>query len=233
MQDGNRIVFLEDIALLLAVLGVLIYEEPSSERLEILLEEGFFTDTPFSAEQYTGDAPEMSEGLDLLNEWSKQAAAAGLEATVSDLASEWARLLVGIGTPVAPPWASFYLERDSLLFSKSTLEVREWYARYGLELERKHREPDDHLGLMLQFLSMLVSRECDALKAEDTASATELMREQETFLNEFISPWISLWQQRVASDERSTFYRGLSLLIGGMLSLLASRFRAQDDALLE
>ena len=74
---------------------------------------------------------------------------AGFDERVAALRREWLRLFVGAGTPDAPSWESFYRDPNSQLFSARTLEVREQYRRHGLQIERLHAEPDDHLGLML------------------------------------------------------------------------------------
>ena len=77
---------------------------------------------------------------------------------VAELRREWLRLFVGLGTPEASCLESFYVEPNSHMFGKNVIAVREAYRRHGLEIERLHREPDDHLGLMLGFLSRLDGR---------------------------------------------------------------------------
>ena len=88
---------------------------------------------------------------------------AGFDERVAALRREWLRLFVGAGTPDAPSWESFYRDPNSQLFSARTLEVREQYRRHGLQIERLHAEPDDHLGLMLGFVGHLIGLEAEAL----------------------------------------------------------------------
>lgn len=216
-MDSERIRFLENSAMVFAALGILLYEEPAAERLEAFLEAGFYTDQPFAQDEQA-----IAQGTEMLAAWAAAAQEKGLQEMVDQLSVEWLKLFVGVGDPLAAPWASYYLERDAILFGKWTLEVRSWYARYNLVLEKKNNEPDDHLGLMLQFFSMLISRECEAGKDGNEEGAEKYAVEQEEFLLRFIHPWIALWLGKVSSAQVSGYYKGLALLTGGMLALYSS-----------
>ncbi|MDR0350131.1 MAG: molecular chaperone TorD family protein, partial [Coriobacteriales bacterium] len=206
-------------AVTFAVLGVLLYEEPDEDRVADLIRERVFDDIPFA-----DDEPRIATGLGLLATWTQQAEQQGVSETTATLKREWLRLFAGIGEPEAPSWATYYFEKDPLLFGAKTLEVRRWYARFGLELERKYHEPDDHLGLMLQFLSLLVSREAEALRDGREEEAATLKDEQGQFLTQNVLPWMTRWQDRVAKSTKSPFYQGIALLIVGALETFSLRF---------
>ncbi|MCL1798815.1 MAG: molecular chaperone TorD family protein [Eggerthellaceae bacterium] len=216
-MDDQRTQFLEGTAIALAVFGILLYEEPSAERLGSLAGEGFFSEMPLA-----GATPRIDEGIGLLEEWAAQAGAKAPQETAAGLSAEWFRLFVGAGEPAAPPWASYYLERDPVLFSKSTLGVRQHYAAHGLELERKYHEPDDHLGLMLQFLSVVAAKENEALCAGAGEGAAALKDERQGFVSTYILPWVGTWQQRVDASSTGPFYRGLAILVSEMVALIAA-----------
>ncbi|MBO2519906.1 MAG: molecular chaperone TorD, partial [Firmicutes bacterium] len=40
--------------------------------------------------------------------------------------------------------------------------MRNWYARYGLVAEKKGQEPDDHVGLELEFVAHLAGLALEA-----------------------------------------------------------------------
>lgn len=210
--DNEQVLSLQEAAVTFAALGTLIYEEPTEECLATLIHEKLFSETPFA------DSNQQTvEGLSLLSEWTENAAKQNISEVTGELNREWLRLLVGFGEPEAPPWAAYYFEKDPVIFGAKTLEVRKWYARYGLELERKYKEPDDHLGLMLQFLSVLVSKEAESLKAGETDTAQQLRLEQKEFLNRNLLPWVDHWQNLMNEEARTPFYKGLALLITGAL----------------
>ena len=66
--------------------------------------------------------------------------------------SDYMALFVGPGTPLAPPWESVCRHKDeALVFQKETLEVRAAYRELGLQVEKLHHEPDDHIAYELEF----------------------------------------------------------------------------------
>ena len=52
-----------------------------------------------------------------------------------------------------PPYESVHRNTDGLIFDAATLDVRSMYRRAGLRAPALGREPDDHLGLELDFLA--------------------------------------------------------------------------------
>jgi TorA maturation chaperone TorD len=219
-MNEERVHLLEGAAATFAVLGMLLYQEPTKERISELLKDEFFSDIPFA-----DDDAQIAEGCVMLDAWAHEAAERDLTDVVTDLNREWLRLLVGYGEPKAPPWAAYYFEKDPVIFGSKTLEVRHWYARYGLELERKYHEPDDHLGLMLQFLALLISKENEAQKTDDVETARHYQQEQKNFLEQNLLSWVPHWQTLMTDEARNPFYRGLALLINGTLRTFSLQFR--------
>ena len=169
----------------------LLYCEPDAEVVADQVAERPFQNAPFGM-----DDADVREGMALMDAWCVAAAAdeAGFDERVAALRREWLRLFVGAGTPDAPSWESFYRDPNSQLFSARTLEVREQYRRHGLQIERLHAEPDDHLGLMLGFVGHLIGLEAEALAVGDGAAAGEAADEQESFLVEHVLPWLAAWR---------------------------------------
>ncbi|MDR1184018.1 MAG: molecular chaperone TorD family protein [Coriobacteriales bacterium] len=218
-MSANQVEMLDHAAVTFAVLGLLLYQEPKASRIEGLLQDDFFARLPFA-----GDNPLVVEGQQELQAWVKAAVSHSVDESLAELKREWLRLLVGYGEPEAPPWAAYYYEKDPVIFGQKTLEVRRWYARYGLELERKYKEPDDHLGIMLQFLSTLIAKECETIRAGDSTTALEIAVDQEKFLKTNVTPWVGHWQALMTDAAKSPFYRGIALLIHGALQTYSPRF---------
>ena len=57
-------------------------------------------------------------------------------AATSSLADEYRRLFVGPAKKAAAPWGSVYTDRDQVVFGLSTLELREWLRKNGIEVRR-------------------------------------------------------------------------------------------------
>jgi len=65
------------------------------------------------------------------------------------------RLFVGPAALEAPPFASVYLDAESLVMGKTTLDVRQMYSALGLESPWKNSVPDDHISLELDAVLAL------------------------------------------------------------------------------
>ena len=148
---------------------------------------------------------------------------------VAELRREWLRLFVGLGTPEASCLESFYVEPNSHMFGKNVIAVREAYRRHGLEIERLHREPDDHLGLMLGFLSRLMAEEREAVEAGDMQQGAALADEQDAFLTEHVLPWLAPWRYAVEKYARTDYYRGVGAFVFGLIACYAERFGIRFD----
>lgn len=206
----------------------LLYCEPDSQNVANCARSRMFATAPYGME-----SERVCHGLELMSSWLDECApdadAAAFEDRMGSLRREWFRLFLGAGTPDAPCWESFYREPNSHLFGKRTLEVRDWYRRYGLQIEKLYSEPDDHLGLMLGFVSRLVALEADALAANDEEAACKAASEQEEFLSEHVLPWLAAWRYSVEKSATSDYFRGVGELVFGLCELYAGRFDVTFD----
>lgn len=209
----------------------LLYCEPDTEEVAAQVRERLFEAAPYGM-----DDAYVQRGLACLNAWCVEAArvsdADGCRAfdeRVHGLKREWFRLFVGAGTPDAPCWESFYLEPNSQMFGEKTLEVRAAYRRRGLQIERLHAEPDDHLGLMLGFMGHLCGVEADALADGQEDAARVAADEQKAFLAEHVLPWLAVWRYAVEKNADSDYYRGVGAFAFGLCARYARRFGIAFD----
>lgn len=105
-------------------------------------------------------------------------------------------LFVGLGTPLAPPWESVWASDARLLFQRETLDVRYWYRSAGLQAARLHHEPDDHIGLELEFVGALAER--------------GELRQAASFAREHPLAWAQRWAQAVHEGATHPFYPALA-----------------------
>ena len=79
------------------------------------------------------------------------------------------RLFIGPAALEAPPFSSVYLDAQSLVMGKTTLDVREMYAALGLESPWKNRLPDDHISLELDAALAMnhVARQTDQREIQE------------------------------------------------------------------
>lgn len=206
----------------------LLYDEPTDEDVANYLEPGLFADAPF------GDDDEaVRMGLAAMDAWCRATARAvtndaeALHGRASDLRSDWLNLLVGMGEPKAPAWAGCYLNPSSAILGESALAVRRLYKRHGFQLQHQNQEPDDHLGLMLSFVSLLIQLELEGENRKDEGALANVEASQECqaqLLQKYILPWLPLWRWSVEKFARTEFYRGVGDLVFGLVRAYAARF---------
>ena len=205
-------------ALLFNLLGKLIYTLPDRDFLQSLYDHEVFSEAPFAAGQ-----PDISEGLKMLNQWSQQSDKISKE-MIQDLNIDNTRLFVGLGRVLAPVWESVHFTEERLVFQESTLEVRRWYQRFGLEPENLHKEPDDHIALEMAFIAHLASLAVQALDIGDREQCEKLLQAQREFCSAHLIRWAPLWSQQVLENAKTDFYRGIALLTRGALIEFAQLF---------
>ena len=181
-----------------SLLGSLLYSEPSVEDIAIIKDQELFLELPFAADNETA-----LKGQEQMQSWLNSGTSAELASAAK---SDWVILLMAIDKVVAPPWGSVYLDREKLLFTEETLYVRRYYEHYGFELKNKYSEPDDHLGLELQFIAALLKQ--------------DRMEAVLDFAKTYILSWICEWSKDVQEHARVDYYRALAnLAVGGIQSL--------------
>lgn len=205
----------------------LIYQEPTVEGIADQCEDNTFASAPFAM-----DNEAVKQGLSLMESWCETVPkdAAVFDEAVSDLKREWFRLFVGAGTPDAPSWEGYYVDPNSQIMGKNTLEVRRWYQKYGLQIEHINKEPDDNLGLMFGFLAHLIGCEADYLAENDEEKAAEVSADVEAFLTGHILPWITTWHYDVEKHATSDYFRGVGDLVFGFCEATAAWFGIVFDA---
>lgn len=198
--------------LVFKLLGKLFYEYPEPIWIQSLAAERVFEEIPFGAEQ-----PAMTTGLALMQQWSQL----GRE-TIDDLRTDYNRLFIGPGTAFASPWESVYFSDERLTFQTQTVQVRNWYRRFGLVVENLYKEPDDHAGLELVFLAHVAQLGTEAADEFDAARIDELVDAQRQFLTDHAGRWMPGWCDLIVKYARTDFYRGLAWVTKGALAELAN-----------
>ncbi len=126
--------------------------------------------------------------------------AAMVQTPDDDLAADFAAIYLthGIG---ASPCESVWLDDDGLAMQQPMFEVREAYARRGLQAPDWRKRPDDHLVFQLQFVAMLIEQPADTALADAAA-----------FLDWHTLRWLPQFAERVAQRAATPFYAGLAML---------------------
>lgn len=197
------------------LLGKILYTYPERSWILSLASEGVFAEMPFKM-----DRSEQEAGLDLLRDWTRQSRHGLTDEGFDAIRSDFTRLFIGPARPLAPPWESVSLSISGLTFQEETLEVRRWYARHGLQFEKLHKEPDDHIGIELAFIAHLAGLAVRAIENADEAAFNQAISAHMGFLTEHLLRWGPEWSRLMVDSAVTGFYQGIGRLTQSTLAEL-------------
>lgn len=186
---------------------------PVDETLITALRDGaVLADWPLEADEDT------ARGL--------QALRSGATTPLDVLLVDHRDLFEGPDHVLACPYESVYLSEEHLTFEEQTLNVRAFYNRFGVEAPSVGREPDDHIGLELSFISHLCVLGIDAIDSADADAETAIIASIGDFLEQHLLRWVDDCLDRVVENASTDFYRGLGYLTRGTVRQLQATFQS-------
>lgn len=144
--------------------------------------------------------------------------------SLKDVYNDYQRLFIGPERVLACPYESVYLNDEHLTFGSQTLAVRRWYHRFGLHAPAEGREPDDHIGLELAFVSHLCLQGLEALDHGRDESIAPSFTELADFLSQHLLVWADEFLDHVLAHAATQFYIGVGRLAQGTLRGLERDF---------
>ncbi|HAS62557.1 MAG TPA: molecular chaperone TorD [Vibrio sp.] len=120
-----------------------------------------------------------------------------------ELETDYFNLLQGSGDMPCPPWGSAYLDKENALFGSSTMAYRAFTRAHGLACDTGMREPEDHIGLMLMLVSLL-------LEQDNQVAANQL-------LSEHLMPFAPYMLEGMQHHAATAFYQQLATFTLGWL----------------
>lgn len=170
----------------------------------------------------TGDAAGTTEGIALLKESGRAGESAQSVARDQDL-------LYGItATAKVPPYESVHRSREGLVFERETLDVRARYRELGLQAPHLNREPDDHIGLELNFLAHCCLEALSAWDAGEEEDANRILTLADRFTRDHLATWAPEMLRAASSQAETLWLRGLEQLTLGALTEWAAAWDAGE-----
>jgi len=148
---------------------------------------------------------------------------------LDELAADYAGTFLAAGKAMgnaAHPYAGSY--SDSPTGTNTAWEMQRLYLARGLEPDpNSYRTMHDHVGLMLEYLSLLCSEQADAVNAGETEKARQLRLEQGDFLREKLCPWVFRFTADVKKYASLSFYPAVASLTESFLRRENALFQNQ------
>lgn len=132
---------------------------------------------------------------------------------LDEIRYEFNRLFVGPKRPKAEPYESVYFDYQTM-FGAKTMQVRRFYESSDLKLEDSQFDkfPDDFIGYELQYLYFL---SFSALKVEDEAKISEILRKKAEFIASHPLEWFGKFAARCDAAANLEVWKSF----GGFLNL--------------
>lgn len=184
-----------DLAIVCKLFGALLYYPPQS-----------FNEFPFGTyfEEDDVETP-IKEINQILNAFKF--------ADQNDLQAEHERLFTLQSDMPAPPWSSMYLDRESIQFGTAHQEYCDFIEHCGLGLRADAKDPEDHIGLMLIILGMLI---------EDGQE-----QHVKEMLGEYLVTWSNFYFANLKSVAENSPYSLLAEHTAHLLNILCKQYSAQ------
>jgi TorA maturation chaperone TorD len=181
--------------LLLYFAGSMIMYEPVEECVVDFWKQGILTKLPVSSSN-----PNFAKAASQLRE-----SCIDKSLCLESLNEDYIRLFASQGHGLAPAFESLYTHN-----SESGQSVSGFYDSYGWKSKFKGKINDDHLGIELLFLTLLVEK---YLVLDDQACVAEMRNEIRRFIDEHIFSWIRRWNSKMQEFANTLCYKGIATLI--------------------
>lgn len=119
---------------------------------------------------------------------------------------------------VAVPYRSVFTSDEGLLMQEGCMEA---YRTYKSEAVRKRKGmdwPEDHLSIMLQFLSLMSTKAADALRSGNREEAVRRIEISRQFAEFQLDDWTGEFFELAGKIVRTRFYRGVLEMTEGYLA---------------
>ena len=129
------------------------------------------------------------------------------------------------------PYASFYRREDARVQAGRDNPITDFLARYGFEidLEAARALAQDHIGIVLEAMSVLCQHEAEATARPDLEYAAHIRGVQRTFLRTFVLPWAPVYLFAVERCAHTLLYREAADVLMATLGDDAEALSAESD----
>lgn len=186
--------------MLLYFAGSMIMYEPSEECVIDFWQNGILKNLPVSSSN-----PNFIKAASQLRD-------SCLDKTICGklLRNDYIRLFASEDFTLAPAYESSYTRSKNESKLDNLPEVSEFYKSYGWVSKFKGKISDDHLGVELLFLTLMIDR---YIILDDEACRIEMKEEIKRFINLHMLSWVPEWNNMIQTHSETLCYKGIGTLI--------------------
>ena len=199
-METDRKNLLKGYNLLLYFAGTMVMFDPSNECIYDFWTKGILKSLPVSSRnpRFIKAASQLRDSVN-----DKQSRNEMMRMDYSALFNE-------SSTSLASPYESVYRKSGHMMYRKQIPNVKEFYTSYGWVSKFKGHIPDDHIGIELLFLTLMIEK---YLEFDDEACNIEMKNEIRRFIDQHIFSWVPEWNNSIQSHAKTKSYKGIGTLI--------------------
>jgi TorA maturation chaperone TorD len=164
---------------------------------------------------------EMKEGMRMIQEFAQQTKDHPRNKLKEDLGVDWTRLLRGLkpGYGPPPPYESVYSESSQQDGGLTIGDVLKTYRETGVDISEKAGERPDFIGVELDFMRYLTEKETEGWSQSAHTEGVKHLKTEENFLTKHLTQWVPRFCDKMLTEARTDFYKGVARLTKGFLTL--------------
>jgi TorA maturation chaperone TorD len=180
--------------------GSMIMHEPSEECIVDFWERGILKNLPVSSSNpnFVIAASQLRESFYDKTKFGKL------------LHEDFLRLFTSQPPALAPAYESLYNKKIPDISGHHSTSVTDFYNSYGWQSKFKGQIDDDHLGIELLFLTLLIDK---YINLDDEACRGEMKKEIRRFINHHILSWVPIWNKEIQFHANTLSFKGIGNLI--------------------
>lgn len=212
-QKTNLVAALEGRAQFFSLIASLFYRPLTQEQIDNI--------AAMDLSAYAGLNETFDSGINDMSRYLRKRNTGTREQLATDFTSTF------IGTKTyegksAVPYESVFTNEDGLMCQESFHQVRATYRKAAFRKREGDSIPDDHMGYMCEFISVLSKRAASEIEAGNTEAAARDLTLTRDFLNQHILSWYDQLAERASHIVSTRFYRGVLSLAEGYFAFDAS-----------
>jgi putative dimethyl sulfoxide reductase chaperone len=196
-QDKN---ILKGYNMLLYFAGSMIMYEPNEECITDFWTKGILRNLPVSSAN-----PNFMKAASQLRESCHDK-----DFCASEMHEDYLRLFARNEFALAPAYESLYSFNVPVITNNRSTGVSEFYKAYGWKSKFKGKLDDDHLGVELLFLTVLIEK---YIALDDEACCNEMRNEIHRFIDYHLLSWVPEWNNKVQMLANTLSFKGIGTLI--------------------
>lgn len=163
-------------------------------------------DVPFIEELKAACSPDD----ELLGGLATSLAGSDTESKRAELASDYARCLLGMHSDPVSPFESVWVSDTHLMMQEPRDEVLEMYRSEGVDVADSFNLPEDHVAIEFEFMALLCKRALAALEENNPLGLEVAIEKQEAFLRNHLAVWVPDFCDKLHARSTTAFYKEIA-----------------------